>query len=373
MSRTERDALSPDLKALLKQCRAEWQAWCSSTEPADRMEAERGIKHSYAAAGWAEPTVVWCNGPSELAEVRGKAQTAKNAGPLVNLVERVRSAVDPSVSGLMRRDQIAAISQALGVFPTGRIAIEAMADVVPWSWGGQSRSVFGRVANRLKMLHAPSWSRAPLVHFGFGQHAGARLALYDFLVKNFALQTHLRPLDGLIRIARSCGWVVPHKNICFAVERHNVLKIDPVIGKLHSSSGPAISYPDGWARYYWKGVGVPRRIIEAPGTISVRRIDGEPDPVTRHCMIDILTAEKFIAMGAATKVASDETGTLWRRSWGVMGAWAAVEVRNGSPEPDGSYRHYFLTVPPTVRSARQGVAWTYGLAEHEYRYLRLRT
>ena len=38
-----------------------------------------------------------------------------------------------------------------------------------------------------------------------------------------------------------------------------------------------------------------------------------------------------------------------------------VEVRNSTPEPDGSVRTYFLRVPPTTRSARAAVAWTFGL------------
>ena len=37
-----------------------------------------------------------------------------------------------------------------------------------------------------------------------------------------------------------------------------------------------------------------------------------------------------------------------------------VEVVNATPEPDGSYRHYFLQVPPGVRTAREAVAWTFG-------------
>jgi len=44
-----------------------------------------------------------------------------------------------------------------------------------------------------------------------------------------------------------------------------------------------------------------------------------------------------------------------------------------TPEPDGTYKQYFLQVPPTVRSARQAVAWTYGLTEHEYTALKHRT
>jgi hypothetical protein len=41
-------------------------------------------------------------------------------------------------------------------------------------------------------------------------------------------------------------------------------------------------------------------------------------------------------------------------------------VVNGSPEPDGTFRTYFLRVPPTVRTAREGVAWTFELTEHDY-------
>jgi hypothetical protein len=39
---------------------------------------------------------------------------------------------------------------------------------------------------------------------------------------------------------------------------------------------------------------------------------------------------------------------------------------NATPEPDGSYRRYFLRVPPTVRTARRGLAWSFGLTRSEY-------
>ena len=36
-------------------------------------------------------------------------------------------------------------------------------------------------------------------------------------------------------------------------------------------------------------------------------------------------------------------------------------------EPDGTHKRYFLQVPPTVRTPREAVAWTYGLSERQYR------
>ena len=95
-------------------------------------------------------------------------------------------------------------------------------------------------------------------------------------------------------------------------------------------------------------------------------------------MIELMTPAKFIAQGGADCFTADETGKLWRRRWwnrtdDTWDAWAAVEVVNGTVEPDGSHRHYFLQVPPDVRSAREAVAWTYGLTEIQYLDLARRT
>ena len=38
-------------------------------------------------------------------------------------------------------------------------------------------------------------------------------------------------------------------------------------------------------------------------------------------------------------------------------------------EPDGTFRRYWLRVPPNTRTAREGVAWTFGLTAEEYRPL----
>jgi hypothetical protein len=179
-------------------------------------------------------------------------------------------------------------------------------------------------------------------------------------------------MRGLWLLAASAGWVVPHRDVCWLVERHDVLKTDP-LGRLHGVDGPALAYPDGWSAYMWKGIRIPAWLIEHRDAITVRAIDREHDPVLRRCMIEILTPERFIAMGGATRASSDETGVLWRKLWWGFDAWAAVEVVNGSPEPDGTLKHYFLQVPPTVRTAREAVAWTYGLSEREYARLLHRT
>jgi hypothetical protein len=69
----------------------------------------------------------------------------------------------------------------------------------------------------------------------------------------------------------------------------------------------------------------------------------------------------------------DETGTLWRRTWPRGDGWAAVEVLNGTPGPDGKVERYVLQVPPELETARAAVAWTYGMTDSQYRNLVLRT
>jgi hypothetical protein len=71
--------------------------------------------------------------------------------------------------------------------------------------------------------------------------------------------------------------------------------------------------------------------------------------------------------GRASLVRQDDFGKLWTLRPGPDGeAVRVVEVVNATPEPDGSYRRYFLQVPPSVRTAREAIAWTFGLTKKVY-------
>jgi hypothetical protein len=143
--------------------------------------------------------------------------------------------------------------------------------------------------------------------------------------------------------------------------------------RLHDASGPALRYPDGWSVWAWRGVEVPRAIIEQPDSITLASIDSEPDVQIRRCMIEIMTPERYVALGGAVRIAEDDTGILWRKAWLASDAWAAVEVVNATPEPDGTRKPFFLQVPANLRTAREAVAWTYGMRPNVYAQLVVRT
>jgi hypothetical protein len=172
-------------------------------------------------------------------------------------------------------------------------------------------------------------------------------------------------LAGLWQTAKHASWILPHREVCWLSDRPLAMHQD-ARGRLHRADGPAVTCRDGWSAYAWKGVLVPSWIIERPDLVNVRTIGAAQDPQVRRCMIEIMTPERFIKEGGAYRIAQDEAGILWRQRW-RWEAWAAVEVINGTPEPDGTLKHYFLQVPANMRSPREAVAWTYGLPEQRYR------
>jgi hypothetical protein len=209
-----------------------------------------------------------------------------------------------------------------------------------------------------------------------GSHDLISLGVYEYLYDVLAWRRPTEELRGLWAVAKSAGWMVPHENVCWICERPDVLRTD-ARGRLHCPDGSALRYPDGWSVYAWRGVQVPRWIIDHPERITLGKIGDTFEPVLRNCMIEIMTPERFIRSGGAGMVSRDDTGMLWRKFWSfrgvAVGSWSAVEVVNGTPETDGSHKHYFLRVPARMRTAREAVAWTYGLTADEYPGLVLRT
>jgi hypothetical protein len=67
---------------------------------------------------------------------------------------------------------------------------------------------------------------------------------------------------GLIACGDSVGWFWPFAGACIYTDRPTVINM--VDGVLHSQTGPAIAYADGFAVYCWRGQQVPAEWIETP-------------------------------------------------------------------------------------------------------------
>jgi len=134
-------------------------------------------------------------------------------------------------------------------------------------------------------------------------------------------------------------------------------------GTLHAADEPAVVWPDGSERWYWDGIAVPDAIVKARHGLTAELVARLDNQELRRVVLDQIGWERFLATADAELRAQDDFGKLWTTTIRLDGERThLVEVVNATAEPDGSYRRYFLRVPPTITTARQGVAWTFGFA-----------
>ncbi len=367
--------LTPDQSVRLGEFRRRCNAVRISTASVDRQSGEQGVEFAYRAAGLGRPQIIWCNGPIELARDWLQARQRTAIGPSVRaaVIDDAKSLAQHAVS----RDQNSAVISAVPTLAerasstaVSMAVKQAVARDQRWAWSGLTRLLLSTLSS-LARFKNPAREWLTFERSGCGVDELAWLDGYQFLHDVFGLKA-TEGLRGLWLIGGNTGWILPHENVCWLADRANLIKLD-LSGRLHSASGPALTYRDGWAYHAWKGIEVPAGLIERPDAITLDAINQESDIFRRRCMIEIMTPQRFVMLGGAERVSQDQAGVLWRKSWALGEPWAAVEVENGTTEADGTRRHYFLQVPGDIRSPRAAVAWTYGISEEQYTGLKMRT
>ena len=184
------------------------------------------------------------------------------------------------------------------------------------------------------------------------------------------------------------GVRIMHAEFCIVSDRPESIKIETVNGRgrLHCADGPAKRYRDGWSIYAIHGVRVPAQVVMAPETLTVEQIKAEQNAEVRRIMIDRFGAAKYLrAIGAkVVSSAKDQHGFAWRllsADVGDVEPLTMVEVVNPTPEPIeyqpdegaagvwvGSRWHkiYTLRVPPSMRTPREAIAWTFETTPKNY-------
>ena len=66
----------------------------------------------------------------------------------------------------------------------------------------------------------------------------------------------------------------PYENLAILTERPVALDRDN-LGRLHSGDGPALSYPDGWDLYAWRGMPIPPTVAAELPHLTVARIQAQ--------------------------------------------------------------------------------------------------
>lgn len=179
----------------------------------------------------------------------------------------------------------------------------------------------------------------------------------------------LDTVKSIVEANKHCGSWLPLRGIVIATEKHSSIHLDEW-RRLHCENDMAIQYPDGWGVYAWKGLRVPKKVIVAPETLTIREIDLETNAEIRRVLLERFGWGRYLTESNSKPVHKDKFGILYRRELPDDEPLVMVKVKNKTAEPDGSFREYFLRVPPEMETAHQAVAWTFAMDKEEYQPFR---
>ena len=83
-------------------------------------------------------------------------------------------------------------------------------------------------------------------------------------------------------------------------------------------------------------------------------------------LIAAAQADSILLDSGAVEVQLDDFGTLYRKEITGDETLVMVKVVNSTEEPDGTFKDYFLRVPPTMRTSHEAVAWTFNKTVETY-------
>ncbi|MBB5936632.1 DUF6745 domain-containing protein [Streptomyces zagrosensis] len=388
-----------------------WRAVAASTARADRAAAEAGVRLAYQRAGLAGPSrVVWAPSPL-LATAAVLLMTGERERMPDGIAEHAAQLLRTAGIDPQRPELGASVREAVRTAPweAERRRVHAALGTGGWAdrWALTSaalwdltRALTDRVRGGItQVLTGPSGDLAADLGPGQGasgrgaseqgsgtaegasaqeldraerneRETAVRLALLDAVLGQhdapwLAAFDGAEGLAGVSAVAQAAGWWWPYENVAIIAERPSELYRDEA-GRLDRGDGPALAFPDGFALYAWRGMPVPANFLHSLGELDATRIRTEENAELRRVMLEHYGYDRYLSESGAQPVHEDETGVLWRIELDDDEPVVMVEVVNSTPEPDGSSRTYWLRVPPRTRTAREGVAWTFGVSADAY-------
>lgn len=173
-------------------------------------------------------------------------------------------------------------------------------------------------------------------------------------------------LKNWLSMFRLAPWYAFCQNICY-VGAYPTEATFSDTNRLNNDNGPAVTFADGWKVWALDGIRCPRKLVEAPETITAQEIQTTTNVALRRMMLESFGAARFLQESNSRLIHKDEHGELYQQDMPGDEPLTMLRVINSTPEPDGTYKDYFLRVPPFVRTAKEAVAWTFDMNAAEYK------
>lgn len=118
----------------------------------------------------------------------------------------------------------------------------------------------------------------------YGYHEAGWLSFYDFFLNECNLEVCKR-LEGLMGLAKNCGWWSPYDTCVIFQHRHSELHTDAQ-HRLHNEIAPAVRYRDGFSVWAIDGVILDEQVVLRPETLTLEQINSTLNQEIRAIMIN---------------------------------------------------------------------------------------
>jgi hypothetical protein len=331
--------LTKEQWAELYKWRDEWFKIGSSCEPAKRADTEETIAKLYASIGEKKPKFLWCDSPLA-------------CSTLIDLMTNWEKVKDTKPNTLMSGSHVQE-----NVIDTFCNIPEAKKKVASKDIRFKARQYLSNTTT--EKTYTYFWGSLDSYWIAF------YLFCRDVIGVTYDAKDS-ESLDQWAILAKSCFFWYPFENYCICSDRPKTIHWDmePETPRLHNATAPAVTFRDDWKIYVYQGVLIDDpNLIEKPESITVQSIIDEENAELRRIKLELMTYEKFIKESKAKTLDRGEPGdesALYKVDLGEEAEPVTIlQVINSTAEADGSFRKYFLRVPPNMESVRQAVAWTF--------------
>ena len=363
------DKLTDEQAAQMPAWRDKWIAIGLSTERADRAKFEAAVVRCYAAAKLAPPKrIVWVLSPLIM------ALAAPIAAYLLNKGGAVRGAVRGAVGDAVRGAVGGAVGVAVGGAVDGAVRV-AVGDAVDGAVDGAvDDAVHGAVGDAVGDVPAfilSNYYNYIGGQFWVGGWWGAPTSVSFFRdVCELELPTSIAEAGQAYQdTCESACWWWPHTNFVMVCERPTQINRDTQ-GRLHSVTGPAIVWPDGWGVHSWHGTTVPAKWIEQGVALDPAEVLTHSNVEQRRAGAEIVGWKNILAKLNPRVIDKDydpQIGTLLEVDLPDAPSERFLQVRCGTG------RDFVLPVPREYNTALEANAATYNVPPQLLRQIEVRT
>ena len=359
-----------------------WVSRAMRTRPVDVNEITAAVHDLYAAAGLKTPRVVVVPSPLVMAFAYGASAAIwhnRNAAynATANATDNAtRNATDSATRSAAHNATDSATGNATrsATYNAAYSAAHNATDSAAYSATRNAAHNAEAGANSacLELAGVLGVSCAARWHQNY--QGGAYWAGYDCYL------TAMRDIIGLRlpeyekyaaweRCAIAAPFRVLHNEFCIVSDFPEVLRIDDQ-NRPHCENGPSHRWRDGWSLYHWHGVSIPAEWIEDRASLTPQIALTWQNIEQRRAACEILGWESILSALDARIIDQDAdpmVGTLVEVNLPDAGKERFLRVLCGTG------RTFSLPVPPTVKSAIEAQAWSWGLDQSTYDKPEVRT